>query len=65
MIEIVAKGVLHLMNWIAALFVLAITCPQYEQIAGMITLPLAIMALGCAFLVATLSLAQKEGVHVR
>ena len=34
--DTLAKAVLHLMNWIAALFVLAITCPQYEQIAVLI-----------------------------
>jgi hypothetical protein len=65
MIEMLAKVVLHLMNWIAALFVLAIICPQYEQVAGMIALPLAIPALGCAFLIAALSLAEKEITHVR
>jgi hypothetical protein len=65
MIEMVANGVLHPMNWIAAFFVLAIACPQREQIAGLIALPLAILAPGCAFLIAALSLAEKEGVHVR
>jgi hypothetical protein len=65
MIEMLGKTVLRLLNWSAALFVLAITCPQYEQIAGMIALPLAVLALGCAFLIATLSLAEKEVTHVR
>jgi hypothetical protein len=65
MMNIVARTTLHLLNWIAALFVLASTCPQYEQVAGIIALPLAILALGCAFLVAALSLAEKEITHVR
>ncbi len=65
MVDTLAQVVLHLLNWIAALFALAITCPQYEHIAGMIALPLAILALGCAFLIAALSLAEKEVVHVR
>jgi hypothetical protein len=65
MIEMLGKTVLHLLNWIAALFVFALTFPQYEQIAGVIALPLAILALGCAFLIAALSLTEKEVTHVR
>ena len=65
MIDTLAMVAFHCMNWIAALFVFAITFPQYEQITGMVGLPLAILALGCAFLVAALSLAEKEIMHVR
>lgn len=65
MVDTLAHVILHLLNWLAALFAFAITFPQYEQIAGMIALPLAILALGCAFLIAALSLTEKEDVHVR
>jgi hypothetical protein len=65
MIDTLAMVAFHCLNWIAALFVFAVTFPQYEQVAGMIALPLAILALGCAFLIAALSLAEKEEVHVR
>jgi hypothetical protein len=65
MIEMLGKTVLHLLNWIAALFAFSLAFPAYEQIAGMVALPLAILALGCAFLIAALSLAEKEVTHVR
>ena len=57
--DTLAKAVLHLMNWIAALFVLAITCPQYEQIAGFLAFQLVVLALGCAVLIAALSLSEE------
>ena len=60
MIDLLAKAVLHLMNWIAALFVLAVTCPQYVQVAGFLAFPLAVLALGCAVLIAALSRVSEE-----
>jgi hypothetical protein len=65
MIEKLGSVILHLLNWIAALFAFSLVYPVYEQIVGVVALPLAILALGCAFLVAALSLAEKEDVHVR
>ncbi len=65
MVDTLAQVVLHLLNWIAALFVFAITFPQYEQLAGFLAFPLTVLALGCSVLIAALSLAEKEDVHVR
>ena len=58
--DALAQAVLHLLNWIAAFFVFAITFPRYEQIAGFLAFPLAVLALGCAVLVAALSLVSEE-----
>src|SRR6266487_1468807 len=65
MIEKLGSIIMHLLNWIAALFAFSLVSPAYEQIAGMIALPLAILALACAFLLAALSLAEKESAYGR
>ncbi len=50
-----AETTLILLNWIAALLVLALTCPQYEHIAGLIAFFLAVVALSCVCFIAVLS----------
>jgi|GEM_PF-4710944 hypothetical protein len=59
MIEMLGKTVLHLLNWIAALFVFSLFFPQYEQIAGFLAFPLAVLALGCTVVIAALSLVSE------
>ena len=58
--DTLAKAGLHLLNWIAALFVFSLFFPRYEQIAGWLAFPLAVLALGCAVLIATWSLLCEE-----
>ena len=59
MVNILARIVLHLLNWIAALFAFAVTFPQYEQIAGFLAFPLAVLALGCTVVIAALALVSE------
>ncbi len=58
--DTLAQAVLHLLNWIAALFVFSLFFPRYEQLAGFLAFPLAVLALGCAVLIAALSLLNEE-----
>jgi hypothetical protein len=60
MIDLLGKTTLHLLNWIAALFACALFFPCYEQVAGFLAFPPAVLALGCAVLIAALSLLSEE-----
>jgi hypothetical protein len=58
--DALAKAVFHPLNGVAAFFVFSLTSPQYEQIAGFLTFPLAVLTSSCAVLIAALSLVREE-----